>query len=266
MEKRKLEEKQFHDFVRDEKLKSNPEDFDYYTSNSKWYSVVRKSEKLAEDWLKKECQGKKVLDYCCGNGAASIRLARSGAAEVVGIDISDVSVENAKRNAKKEGADGKTKFFVMDAENTNFENKSFDIAYEHGVLHHLDLHKAYPELARLLKNDGKCICIEALGHNRLIQRYREKTPHLRTDYETKHILRKKEIELAKKYFNRVEILGFFHLATLGAVPFRKHRIFSVVLPITEALDRILLNLPVLKWQAWQVIFVLSEPIKKQRLE
>jgi hypothetical protein len=128
-------------------------------------------------------------------------------------------------------------------------------------LHHLDLDKAYADLARVLKPAGKMICTEALGHNVLIQRYRRRTPHLRTEWEVEHILHKKDIELAKKYFNTVKILGFFHLASIAAVPFRNSIAFSGILRSLETVDSLLLKIPGIRWQAWQVVFVLSNPKK-----
>jgi len=150
-------------------------------------------------------------------------------------------------------------FYQMDAEHVKFSDNYFDIISEYGSLHHLDLEKAYSELARVLKPDGKCVCTETLGHNPIIHHYRKKTSQLRTKWEVDHILRRKEIEMAEIWFKEVEILGFFHLASIAAVPFRNLTIFNIILSALEALDRALLKLPILKWQAWQVIFLLSGP-------
>jgi SAM-dependent methyltransferase len=152
----------------------------------------------------------------------------------------------------------------MDAENLEVEDDSFDVIYECGALHHLDLNKAYEELARVLRADGKMICIEALGHNFLVHRYRTRTPYLRTEWEVEHILRKKDIELARVFFGRVEILGFFHLASIAAVPFRNLPVFSSILSTLEVIDSLVLRLPILRWQAWQIVFELSCPKKGRR--
>jgi ubiquinone/menaquinone biosynthesis C-methylase UbiE len=203
----------------------------------------------------------RVLDYGCGNGLTSVTMAKMGASSIIGIDISDVSVENAKKLAEKEQYNDITTFLEMDAEHMNFPDNSFDIAQENGVLHHLDLDKAYADLARVLKPSGKMICTEALGHNPLIQYYRRRTPHLRTEWEVEHILHKKDIELAKKYFKNVRILGFFHLAAIAAVPFRNSTAFNGILRALETVDGLLLKFPVVRWQAWQVVFELSNPNK-----
>jgi ubiquinone/menaquinone biosynthesis C-methylase UbiE len=201
------------------------------------------------------------LDYCCGNGEFAIWLAETGA-EAYGIDISPVSIYNAHRQANNRGVGDKIKFQVMDAEATHFANDYFDFIMVNGVLHHLDLKKTYQELARILKPEGKVICTEALRHNFFIHLYRKMTPQLRSAWEVEHILGKREIERASHCFKRVEVLKFFHLATIAAVPFRNLPIFEPLRRGLETVDSILLRLPFLKWQAWMVVFVLSQPKNK----
>jgi len=262
MEIRKQEEALFHDMIRDKNLEKNQEEFQYYTSNMKYYSVVRGSFGYRYDWLKNNCKGKKVLDFCCGNGKTSFFLAENGA-DAYGIDISPVSVENAREAAKKVGLDEHAHFFVMDAEKTNFEDNFFDMANCFGVLHHLDIEKAYAELSRVVKPDGKVICNEALIHNPIIQLYRVATPHMRTEWETEHILGRKQIKLAKKYFKNVDI-KFFHLTDLAATPFRNTFLFNYLLKIFETIDSVILRIPGIRWWAWHSVFIMSEPIKKDK--
>jgi glutathionyl-hydroquinone reductase len=115
-------------------------------------------------------------------------------------------------------------------------------------------------MARVLKPTGAIICIEPLGHNPLIQFYRRRTPDLRTRWEIAHILKIKHVRLAGKFFDRMQT-RFFHLFTLLAVPFNKRQLFNQVLSALEALDSVLLRIPYLNRQAWQVVFVLSGPRK-----
>jgi ubiquinone/menaquinone biosynthesis C-methylase UbiE len=203
------------------------------------------------------------LDYCCGNGETALYLAEQGA-ESWGIDISSVSVENAKKAAEDRNLSDRVTFRVMDAECMEFGDGFFDIVVVNGVLHHLELDRAYSELARVLKDDGEIICTEALRHNPIIHFYRKLTPHVRTAWETQHILGKREIGRAKAYFKRVEVARFFHLTTLLAVPFRGSAAFPVALRMLEAGDRLLLSLPLVKWQAWMAVFTLAEPKRVPR--
>jgi len=259
MENRKQEETGFHNKLRDKELKEDIGQYKHLTSNKKFYSITRKSWGFVSDFLTQKCSGKRVLDYCCGNGGTTLFLAKHGA-RAIGIDISATSIQNARRKASQEKLNENASFFVMDAENLDFEDNYFDLVLCNGVLHHLDVNKAYPELSRVLKSSGKIICAEPLAYNPVFQLYRKITPHLRTEWEMHHILSKKEIDLAKKSFGKVEC-RFFHLASLTAVPFRNLPFFKFLLTFLENVDLVLLRLPVFKWMAWQIIFLLSEPKK-----
>jgi ubiquinone/menaquinone biosynthesis C-methylase UbiE len=272
MDLRKHEEKAFHDRLRTgsygqrwspklEKLVQQ----DPLWANMKYYSIERRSRKIIEDWLICNTKNKVVLDYCCGNGDDSFFAAQCGAAKVIGIDISDVSIANCIERSRIYNYSGITTFKVMDAEQLDFEESVFDVVSEYGALHHVDLERAFASVARVLKPDGKMICVEALGHNRLIHQYRKMTKELRTQWELEHILRRNDIEKAYRYFHKVDYLGFFHMATLAAVPFRNTMIFEKLLGLLEKADNFLLESPFLKWHAWQVVFVLSQP-KKAKLE
>lgn len=256
MELRKQKEREFYN-RRTEASQRDEFTYKRLTYSKKFYSVTRKSQTFLRRWILQRCQKKRVLDYCCGIGAFTCFLAK-GSAETVGIDISEVSIEACRKRAIDEKVDKKVSFLVMDAENLEFDNGSFDIIVCMGVLHHLDIQRAYSELARVLKLDGEIICAEPLAHNPLIQLYRKMTPHLRTEWEAEHILTRSSIKSAEKYFGKVEN-RFFHLATLAAVPFRNLSVFNFILSLLEAVDGVLLKTPILKWLAWQIVFVLSQP-------
>ena len=259
MKVRKREEQEFHNKLRNERLKEELNKYKFLTSNKKFYAIDRSNRKFCDNWLKTRCKNKKVLDYCCGDGYYSFTAARNGA-EVIGIDISNVSIENCQKRAALERFEKTTTFLVMDAEELKFDNDSFDIIVVSGVLHHLDLKKAFAELSRVLKPDGKIICMEPLKHNPVIHFYRKMTPHLRTQYEFEHILKKSDLGMAKLYFNGIET-RFFHLATMGAIPFHNFPVFYSILSMLEAVDKILCKIPIIKWLAWMAVFILSNPIK-----
>jgi ubiquinone/menaquinone biosynthesis C-methylase UbiE len=252
---RKQEERELHDRLRGDLCFGSSHD-----ANLKFYSINQSNRDFVEKYLTDRCKGKTVLDYCCGNGESALWLADAGAC-AYGIDISPVSIENAWTEARRRGIADKVVFRTMDAEATEFNDDCFDFVVVDGVLHHLDLERAYRELSRILKPEGAVIATEALRHNVLIHLYRRMTPHLRTPWEAGHILGKKQVEMAKQHFERVEILKFYHLATIAAVPFRNLAFFEMVRRTLGAIDSILLSLPVLRWQAWMVVFELSQPRK-----
>lgn len=257
MKDRKLEEKQFHNQRELDRNRLNQEDFLRKYSNKKWYAIKRKSEKFWVNWLKENSQGKRALDYGCGLGGISLRMAQSGAT-VFSIDISEESVKTTKNLLAEAGKLDNSQFFVMDAEKMSFLDNMFDIIVCSGVLHHLDVEKAFPELARVLKSDGKILCYEALGYNPLINAYRKRTPHLRTEWEADHILTLSDVKNAKEYFNKIK-LRYFHLFSICAVPFRKTVLFKPLLSLLEILDSLFLRLPYIQRLSWQIIFILSAP-------
>jgi|SRR6185437_12188669 len=255
IEERKVLEAEFHDKLRDPSLAENPELFAKLTANRKWYSVVRSSWEFFRGYLQKHSKGAVALDFASGDGICSFVMAESGA-NVIGIDISPTSVRVAENEAERRGL--KARFEVMDCENMTFPASSFDLISVSGVLHHMDLSRAYPELARVLKPEGSIVCAEALAHNPVFHAYRKLTPNLRTEFEAEHILRRCDVLKAKDYFNHVE-MRFFHFFTLMAVPFRNTKLFNPLLSVLERVDAFLLNKTPLRWWAWQVLFVLSGP-------
>jgi ubiquinone/menaquinone biosynthesis C-methylase UbiE len=259
VEERKVLEAKFHDRLRDPVLREDPELYAKLTANNKWYSVARKSREFFEDYLRARSKGSKALDFACGDGTCAFTMAEAGAT-VVGVDISEISIENAKREARHRGLEAK--FQTMDCENLGFPDSTFDLISVSGVLHHMDLNRAFSELARVLKADGSVICAEPLAHNPIFQAYRKATPMLRTEYEAEHILRRRDILGASRYFNRAQY-HFFHLFDLAAVPFRNTRIFDRLLSAFERIDAAVLETTPLRWWAWQVLFLLSEPKKSE---
>jgi len=254
-EERKISEAEFHDRLRDPGLRENPELYAKLTSNKKWYSIARKSRNFAENYLRQHCSGARALDYACGDGQYSLFMAEAGA-DVVGIDVSETSVQNAEREANRRQL--QARFQVMDCEQMTFADRTFDLINVNGVLHHLDLERAYSEMARVLKPTGSVLCVEALAHNPVFHAYRRLTPQLRTAFETEHILRRTDILGARRHFNRIE-WRFFHLASLAAVPLRNSRFFNPVLSALETVDSALLVISPVRWWAWQIAFLLSEP-------
>jgi SAM-dependent methyltransferase len=254
-EQRKVFEAEFHDKLRDPALRNDPDLQARLTSNKKWYWIARQSREFTERYLRQHSRGAKALDYACGDGDYALLMAEAGA-DAVGIDISPVSVSNAAKAAEQRGASAK--FAVMDCEDLEFPDNTFDLINVSGVLHHLDVKRAYSEMARVLKPGGTVLCVEALRHNPIFHAYRMLTPHLRTAYEARHILRRQDVLAAREYFGGLQ-WRFFHLASVAAVPFRKTRLFEPALSALETIDAALLQVTPIRWWAWQIAFVLSNP-------
>jgi len=102
----------------------------------------------------------RALDLGTGAGFFSFILADLGC-KVTAIDYSDAMLENAKQNAKDLGFEG-IDYQQMDAQNLEFEDKSFDFVFSRNVTWTLpDPQKAYKEVCRVLKSNGCFLNLDA---------------------------------------------------------------------------------------------------------
>jgi len=211
--------------------------------------------------LEKHCRDKEILDYGCGNGVHSVFLAKLGK-KVIGIDLSKPSLHIAKERLKKTGLAYKAEFLFMDCENMNFPDNSFDVIFDGGTFSSLDVKKAFPELARILKPEGMLVGIETLGHNPLanLKRSFNKRRGKRTEWAAEHIIRIENLKEARNYFNKIET-NFFHLFSWLTFPFVESSRLEPLLKLVEEGDRMLLKLPFLKKYAFKVVFTFSQPKK-----
>jgi SAM-dependent methyltransferase len=77
--------------------------------------------------------GKYVLDVGCGVGATPSYLAKELGCRVMGVDLLDKMVEQARRRAKSEGVQDRTEFRVADARELPFEDDLFDAVITESV-------------------------------------------------------------------------------------------------------------------------------------
>lgn len=197
--------------------------------------------------------GDRVLELGIGLSSTGWQLAQRGV-RVVAIDVSPVAVERARAAAAVEGLDS-IEFAVMNAEALEFDDGSFDGVVGSGILHHLDLDAALAEVRRVLRPGGGAVFYEPLGHNPLINRYRDRTPGMRTDDE--HPLVRSDFRLAARHFGAVDAT-MHHLSVIGCA-FLPTRLASKVRPLLDRLDGLLLRLPGVRWLAWISVLELNEP-------
>jgi ubiquinone/menaquinone biosynthesis C-methylase UbiE len=227
-------------------------------SADRFYCIVHESRALFEGVMRERARGATTLEYGCGMGRHSHLLAGSGAQRIVGIDISNVAIDEARTVAQRDGLT-QAEYFVMNAEALTFDDRTFDLICGTAILHHLDLKRSFSELARTLKPGGSAVFMEPLGHNPAINLYRRLTPQLRTVDE--HPLMMRDLRLARQYFAKVHV-HYFALHTLAAVPFHGRTFFRPLLKALESVDRAVFRaLPFTRRWAWQVIVVLEQPLR-----
>ena len=253
---RKLAEIEFHDNDRDPNVqrKSETDSFARDTGNRKYYATVDASRTYMREWIARNSAGKVVLDYACGNGAHAMLAAEAGAGLAVGLDISSVSVGNCKTIADQKGLTN-TVFVQGDCEATDLPDASVDTVVCCGMLHHLDLSFALPELRRIMKPGARLLAMEALDYNPAIKLYRRLTPQFRTDFETDHILDLKDIEFASRFFDVGE-MRFWHLCSIPTAFLRGTQFFRPALAVANAIDDVVLRIPGLRRMAWMFTFEL----------
>lgn len=210
--------------------------------------------------VKNNCVGKEVLDYGCSMGEGALLIRKFGARAVTGIDISPVAVGQAQEAARRAAVDH-VAFHVMNAEELEFHDRSFDMVFGIAILHHLDIEKACAEIARVLRPDGVAVLLEPLGHNVFINAIRRATPGSHTEDE--HPLRARDFRVCQRYFGEVQ-LEFVNLLTLLSAPL-------VALPGRETLRRMLTVadkavfriLPPVRRYAWNVVMTMRQPRPRQ---
>jgi SAM-dependent methyltransferase len=224
----------------------------------KFYSIAGTSHDRYRELIVANARGKRVLEYGCG-ADSEIHNVAPLAVEFFGIDISPVAIEQAEKRANTEGLSGSS-FRVMNAESLNFPESRFESIFGMGILHHLDLVKAFAELARVMTPNGTGVFIEPLGHNPAINLYRRATPGARTVDE--HPLLMADFQLARHYFNVIDI-QYFYLSTLAAVALRRTPVFEPTVRVLNAFDKGLFALmPFTRRYAWMVVVTLRAPNKK----
>ena len=248
VEKRLEDEQKFHNEIFESDKRTE--------EVGRFYAITDKIHRDYEAAIFDEPKGKVVLEYGCGmaKGNRVVRLAKSGA-EVHGIDISDYAINHLSEKARAQ--DLTIDYRVMNAEEMTYPDDTFDTIYGSGILHHLDLDRAFGSIADKLKPEGKAVFIEPLGHNPLINGFRNKTPDIRTEDE--HPLMMDDFKLAGTYFKQVDI-KYYYLTTLAVPLVFKKNPPKFLVSFFDGLDRIIFTLlPFMRKYAWQVLVEFSKP-------
>ncbi|WP_372366350.1 cyclopropane-fatty-acyl-phospholipid synthase family protein [Candidatus Uabimicrobium sp. HlEnr_7] len=110
--------------------------------------------RYVEEMTKYLKKGSYVLDLGCAFGKTSIWLAQNLDCRVLGIDIVDVQIQQAKKYAKKFGVEDRVQFQTLDAVDMDF-HEEFDYILSLGVLFHVpDKTKVFSKIYKALKPGG----------------------------------------------------------------------------------------------------------------
>jgi SAM-dependent methyltransferase len=102
----------------------------------------------------------RILDIGCGTGTPTLELARLSGGEVVGIDIDEAALEVLRRRTAAAGLGGRVATCCVSVLETGFADAAFDLLWEEGALHLLDVDRSLGECRRLLKPGGHLVMHE----------------------------------------------------------------------------------------------------------
>ena len=101
-------------------------------------------------------EGERILDVACGGGTLSLKIAEKGC-EVHGIDLSEDSINSAKRLAEREEKIA-CEFNVGNAEDLPYPDGYFDkVVFSSSLEHIEDDMRALKEACRVLKTNGRLV-------------------------------------------------------------------------------------------------------------
>jgi SAM-dependent methyltransferase len=200
-----------------------------------------------------------VLDYGCGSRVITTEILAGSAKKVVALD-SDFGALKLLRSRLSREARARVLVVASDAHAIAVRDGGFDAAFGLGVLHHLDLSRALPDLARVLRPGARAAFVEPLGHNPLVNLFRRLTPAMRDRDE--HPLTLQDLAGAAAIFDDVEhresqLLSLAALALRG-LPWVGERLFNLaIVPLAAADGKLLRWMPALRKYAWTTVITLT---------
>lgn len=100
-----------------------------------------------------------VLDAGCGQRQHSCALARQFGCQVIGLDMVESNLAQARANAKREGLSEQVSFLQGDIHKLPWDSEHFDLIWCRDMLAHVpQVETALAELARVLKPQGAMLC------------------------------------------------------------------------------------------------------------
>ena len=197
-----------------EHYRSSPEDWVIYLLHAATYA-------FAEQFTR----GKRVLDYGCGSGYGSARIART-ADHVTGVDVAD----DAVAHAQSEFGTGNLDFMAIDpVEPLPFDDAAFDVVLSFQVFEHVSDTSLYlSEIRRVLSPQGRLVLVTPDRSTRLLPMQR---PWNRWHV---HEYGKGELRgLLGRYFENVEVLGMTGKPEMIGFELRRcRRVKWMMLPFT----------------------------------
>jgi ubiquinone/menaquinone biosynthesis C-methylase UbiE len=209
-----------------------------------------------------ELRGRQVLEIGCGVGDLTLHLVAAGASRTA-LDISPRMVEAAKRRTKAWAPTAEAQFLSVPVETTGLEPSQFDLVIGLNILHHVDVHGAAREMARVSRSGARGVFIENSGLNPVLSFARR---HLagrlgipRYGTLDEHPLTNRDYDQFRRLFRVVAIkypeFVFFRIFDRQVMRFRSKRISKLLTQMDIATYRVL---PALRRFSYKVLLRLEK--------
>lgn len=160
------------------------------------------------DEMARKCgvgKDKKVLDIGVGKGVTPCYLAEKFGCNVVGIDLSEKMVDEARKRVEEKRLANKVSLRRGDAHKLPFVDETFDIVIIECVTTILDKKKAFSEIYRVLRADGVVGDLEIIWRKKLSEKAVKDTFEIWEGFKTMTLEEWKEL---------LEKIGFIDVQTV----------------------------------------------------
>jgi ubiquinone/menaquinone biosynthesis C-methylase UbiE len=176
---------------------------------------------------------KSVLEIGCGIGIDALEFARNGA-RVTAIDLSPKNIELTKKYFAYNAVDATIE--VGNAEQLRFPDNTFDLVIAIGVLYYTpNTQKAVDEIFRVLKSDGKIICMFFNLYSWYVLLARISSTNIDHEKKDPPIIKLYSIKEVKKMFEKFSTLEIvmdrFPTKTIKRSGIIAHLYNSVLVPL-----------------------------------
>jgi SAM-dependent methyltransferase len=200
--------------------------------------------------------GAKVLDLGCGSGDLMIHLLAVGA-DVTGVDLSPGMLALAEQRVSAFGGGRTAELRVASAEGLDLDSDAYDVVVGRFILHHLEIGRAAPQIARVLRPGGRAVFAENSARNPILMAARRHVagrlgvPRLGTEDE--HPLSERDVAALAPHFADVRltfpVFEFFRIFDRQVLRFRSARASGVL----RAMDRAAGRIPRLRPYSFRVL-------------
>jgi 2-polyprenyl-3-methyl-5-hydroxy-6-metoxy-1,4-benzoquinol methylase len=199
--------------------------------------------------------GKRVLDVGCGEGIDSVLLAKLGARQVTGVDLSARAIAAARERSIINGVADRIDFVCAPIETAAIAPDSYDVVWCNAILHHLtdNLDLVMRRLASWARPGGVISLAEPTAFNQTLRQLRLMVPIAAGEVTPdERPLEPRDFAVIEKYVTRLEMRHFSLFGRIDQFVLtrfnyeRSSAVRRALVNVTALADWLLLSLPGVK--------------------